>query len=329
MPISRFAPPLALAVACVLPFGAGCGRREPAATAPSPSPRTPAVEPRSYGLPPDFESLPERTKEIFLDLQAAAPANEAQEKLDREELIRPAPPGWKPEEPGRRVRLTLIVKEPTLRRGETLWYRLEFQNTGSESIDYFESDSFFKKGAWLSWGWKFYVNGEEVHLGDLDFNRGAPVAGPFEPPGWEKLTEAERDAYVKRRNKETEAAYRRRTNLSVTLHPGETLVTRPWRNVGREVADRMWARGEDPDRARAPGAFREFYSVFFQFDKPGKYRIKAVYSDQPPGPPTEEKLRWMEERGHSRADQMAEHRKRVAESLGTIESNVIEVEVVP
>lgn len=322
---------LALFVSILL--GAGACRRaeEPPQPPPAVHLDPPAPPLRPSPLPAGETEPPIASRQESWpapDWKERVRALEEHEAADRREFVRAAPPRWKPLTSGRKLRLSLIPQKTLLQKGESLWYRLELQNVGSEAIWFFEPNSFFKRGAWASHKWQVFVDGQEIQLGDLDF--GAPAAmEPFPPPGWERLTDEQKAAEVERLNRESEAARRLRENLNVTLKPGETLVSRPWRHLGRGEAAAMRERGEDPDRARAPGEFRELYSVFFRFDRPGTHLVQVFFRDPPPEPPTESDFQFMHKRGYGREVLLREHRERVSKALGTIESNVVEVRVAP
>lgn len=253
-------------------------------------------------------------------------------KADQRELVRPAPKGFKPEDARRKVRVTLVPRETTIKVGESFWYRLELQNVGRESIEFAESPSFLKDGLrWdmLKWGFAVVLpNGtrEKMILGryfeerDLDHRPRRPI----DVPDSKKLTEAEARTWARRDSLRRNAG----RNLRVTLRPGESIATKPWRWVDDEEYLARFKRNE-PELWPAPeGTFRELRTVF-EFETPGKYKVVAILRDPPPSPPTEEYLLDMEKRGVSRKFILAGHKRFVRETFGMVESNWVELEVRP
>jgi hypothetical protein len=204
---------------------------------------------------------------------------------------------------------------------------LELQNVGTEPVRFIESDSFLKNGSHLKHHWDAFVDGEHQYLGE----RGAPGDGSdglYSPPGWEKLTPAEKDAAfetVKRRARERELS----RELDVTLAPGEAIVSRPWRRFHKGEAKAMLSRGEDPRYPRFTGQFREMYSHYGLFEEVGSHQVKFIFSDPPPNTPTEREIQEKLKRGFSRESQLGMFRDRTAHAIGVIESNTVRVEITP
>lgn len=214
-----------------------------------------------------------KTLLAFLILAAPALASEPwryqskeEQARDRAELVRPAPPGFKPESKKKKAKLKLTARDKKIKAGDKFWYRLELQNVGGEPINWFETSSFFKQG-FLRGQFKFFVRvGEEK---EQLMHRPVPLPGPPKgdlefPPG---ASAAEKERLFQQLRNQPE-----RNQLRVTLAPGETLVSRAW---NRSVTALL---NEDPDSA-IPGDYRELLTMF-EFNEPGVYRIKAVYDDQ-------------------------------------------------
>lgn len=289
-------------------------------------PQPPAI---STGLPhrrPDFESRSPDFKRWVLETEKSEPIERDQEAKDRRDLVRPRPADWKPEHQGRKLRMVLVLKEPTIRKGEFPWYRLELQNVGTVPVEFFDSDSFLKNGELLRYRWHLYVNGEELRLGKRFWGSGVGFA--HNPPGWDRLTPEQQAAEIARL--EWKAKERQiRKDLRITLAPGEKLLSKPWKHLAEGEWEAMTARGEDPDHPPVSGTFREMYADPSLFEKPGTYQVKFAFSDPPPAPPTEEEFLRDQRFGLTREKAMRVHRRLASKALGIIESNPVSVKVLP
>ncbi|MBI4677980.1 MAG: hypothetical protein HY748_10400 [Elusimicrobia bacterium] len=234
------------------------------------------------------------------------PFEEAQRAKDRAELVRQAPAGFKPSKSRKRVKITLIARDAKVKVGGSFWYRIELRNMGPEPIRWMDHDwSFFKHGKALS-DWEFRMTLPNGKTKRMWVDRGVHC-------GAEEVREVRGMAKEARRKyiEDLEFHDKLEQGLDVTLQPGETLVTRPWRYYGGFEYCDMVKRGEDPD-ARIPGEFREFPGLD-PFENLGAYHIKAVWTRKSigvlwPKPPPDD----------------FEHDK-----VGEIESNEVRVEVVP
>ena len=88
---------------------------------------------------------------------AAPPTDEELEAEDRKELVTPAPPDFKPEDQGKKLKLTLIPRDAEIHRGEAFWFRLEVQNIGRTPVPLNAEWSFFKIGYGEALEYRFLV----------------------------------------------------------------------------------------------------------------------------------------------------------------------------
>ncbi len=350
---------LALAVAL-----AACDRKEPSAPAPTleppPTKIAPPPGPRAREARPEWLSqlspqaqeawlrskhkpdlsrgpihllakLPSKQQVDLVKSRDDAPEADAyrrrREAEDRTELVRPAPPEFKPE--GRRMaRLRLIPKSPTMRVGENFWYRLEFQNIGEEPITLDESPSFWKIGNALNNKVEFRLippEGKEER-GVVNFQLGHCVPNEHEFPKY-VVTEKDRERFLADLTEKRRREISRWKHLMVTLQPGETLFTRPWAWGDDDERTSRRIECEIPD-SPVTGEFRELVlRSGFKFDRPGAYRIKAIYMDPHPKPPTEEEFQRGEKFGVSRRHKIKRYEERLSETLGIVESIEVTVDV--
>ena len=335
------------ALVVLICLACACGKKEepsrPAPPLPMPAKQpTAAVNtPLPFKVPEGFDQWPAEKQRHHRQFQADFAArvaetekpeavrtlektfNEKVKAADEKELLRPAPPGFKPEPVARKTRLTLIPKTKTLKPGERFWYRLELQNLGQETLSFHERSSFWKDGTSEFNKWRFFVTppgGQEgfVRVDYYDFS----VLGSGARA---QMNEAqlEDDSFRSARN----------GSLYVDLRPGQTLVSRAWRlRTHRELNDSYY---RDIDPAPVPGQFRELALLSKKtFDKPGAYRLRVVFQAYVPKPPTEREIqRSMEGRGYSRQEAedslMDYHKDVLKDSLGRFESNTITIEVKP
>ncbi|MFA6319031.1 MAG: hypothetical protein WC943_16595, partial [Elusimicrobiota bacterium] len=307
-----------------------------------PAPRTVAPVPASRALSESerieqIDRNPKLTKDQKALLRTFVPeeiAEARQEVKDRAELVLPPPPGWKSEDIKHKFKLTLIAEKAIIRKGEKFRFRLEIQNVGSEHKYFIETcPSFMKSGvANDSRHLEFFAtppSGQQVKM------LGAFPSGDFRftehhfPDHW---TEEQKIAELKRRQVDSQAA----CQLNLRLEPGETLVTKP--------------------DLPPPNKFRGL-GTSFEFDKPGTYRIKAVYDDVGDHPDVErerdlqkqerslhmsrqellesdERIRLkqgisLEQVQKEREERIALYEENKRTAVGCTESNSVVVEVVP
>ncbi len=227
----------------------------------------------------------------------------------RREYVRPAPAGFVPGEAKRAITLTLVPEKTTIKVGDRLKYRLEVQNVGREKLFFYEYQSFVRTGVLQnSSKYKFYLtppDGKEIRLerwyrstrGGIDF-------GGFEynPPGWSKLTDKQKEIEIARLNKEAGEEF----ELEVSIFPGEILYTKPW---------------------NGPGTFRELKATPL-FDAPGVYHLRAVYDDPPPPPRDQKELEKLVAEGLPREVILRGDAESARKALGRVQSNVLSIEVV-
>jgi len=261
---------------------------------------------------------------------------------DRQELVLPPPPGWKPENVRRKLKLTLIPEKTMIRVNTFFRYRLEIQNEGREPVLLSEdSPGFIKDGRVGTHWFEFYVTppgGEETMVANsfgAMFDNKPVVFREYQFP--DSMTTAEKDAAFEKIKANHKAENNAREGLSLFLQPGETLLTRP--------------------NPPPPNSFRNL-DIDLGFNKPGTYRIKAAYDDRPIGPATDEHAQSMARRMLSNSKDLPNRRLSSAEkkllqsiagsqglrkeqkedikwrdegapdSLGFIESNTVLLEVV-
>lgn len=291
-----------------------CGA-PPSRAASSPTVAVPPLDKRDLDL----------LREEF-DIEARVRAEE------RKELVRSAPPGFKSVSAARKLKLTLVARDKKIRVGQTFWYRLELQNIGRQEVTIQEFHSFLKSGYRLEDDkFQFYAalpdgTSHYMPIGVFADEMVAglrPRAASKEIPGWDKLSPQEQYDHVRkaRLRKQFEK------QLEVTLRPGETLVSRPWRWVSVEEHYEKHDQGERISN-RPEGAYRELWTEF-DFKTPGKHSIRVEFVDEPPPPPDEQLLSAFEKRGDSRQAVMADYWKDAATKLGRTSSNRVTLEVVP
>ncbi|TPW20800.1 MAG: hypothetical protein FD126_1324 [Elusimicrobia bacterium] len=252
-------------------------------------------------------------------------------KAERAELVRPAPKGFKPDPTARKLKLTLVARDKTIRSGESFWYRLELQNVGREPVKFREEKSFLKNG-WRYGGgqWEFYTlrpDGKKEMMipGRLvdEMGRRERPNPPIDVPGSETMTEAQIQDWVQRDGLRRTAE----RDLEVVLVPGETLISRPWRWVTPEEQRERHSKGEKDLWPRPAGEFRELRTSSV-LEQPGRHKIWVTYDD-PPLKADEDEIQRMEKRGVSREKTLDYYRRTNAKKLGFLESNPVFVEVSP
>jgi hypothetical protein len=274
-------------------------------------------------MPEGFYKLSPDSQKAWLKGMEDKPFEEAENAKDRREMVRPAPAGFKPEN-GRKVKLTLIAKSRTIRKGEPFWYSLELQNVSPKPIDYRESrDDCFFKCANDTGKTRIQIarDGDEFRFPLWPMSFACPGGSIVRLRGWERMTDLERAQAIN----EYSRTLRFSQNLRVTLQPGETLLTRAWQYHKAEPGC-----AKDDYRVVepvAPVGWRELGGSN-TLDEPGLYRIKATFADSPK-PHDEQTTQLFIKRGFSRKEQLEDYRKAVERSLGTAESNVIEIAVHP
>lgn len=276
-------------------------------------------------IPKGFERMSPAGQAAWLADEELRPAREKKAAEDKSELVRPAPINYKPEDADRRIRLRLVPQKEMMRNGESFWYRLELQNVGRKPIHWHENSSFFKHGRLSNspLGFKFIVRQPDGKVWVLTPPIDLPLLGEYRkgfsfPSG---TTEDEKARLFKRM-----AGMANINELSITLQPGETLISRPWAARDPKQADAMFARGEDPDSA-IPGLYRELPS-FFKFDQKGTYRIKVAFDDRLSSK-SEDSIKSAENNGISREQQLKTRKLIDADRLGPVESNEVRIEVTP
>lgn len=220
------------------------------------------------------------------DIELAARASE------RREMVRPAGRGFRPTAAGRAVRLLLAARDRQIKVGQTFWYRLELQNVGKEAVRISEDPSFLKNGRFYDERrYAFWIKGPDgqrrrMLLGSFadELAMGSRPGVSRKIPGSDHMTDAEIRDHVRIESWRTRAARR----LDVTLRPGETLVSIPWRWVGIPEANQRDKNGLEA-WPRPTGEFRELWTEH-DFKKPGLYSIVVDFIDRAAPPPDEKRV---------------------------------------
>ena len=256
-------------------------------------------------------------------------AGKRRDQRDRRDYVRAAPTDFKPEDAAKRIKLTLILESPMLRKGKRFRYRAELQNIGNKPVSFFETSSFFKSGALAR---KFHLHltspdGKTQELRARDV-RDAPGGGEVRLPGSERMSPKQRDEAITRLNEDAQHEF----ELGATLTPGESLVSRDYQNSSF-------------------GSFRE-PAASFEFESVGTYRLQLIFEDFP-SPPDYEETKRLEDlekdmkkvgfekskvfqsikarKAHilSHAEKKRAHAEQISRSWGRVESNVVQLEVTP
>ena len=314
-----------------------CGKeKSPDAPAPYKAVRDmvpiPEPAPKPVTPPPGFDKLSPAEQASWRKNTAEVQIWEEECAKYRAKVVRPAPPGFNPGKAARKFKLTLTPKSTVLRRGESFWYIAEFQNVGREPID-FSDHFFFAQGDndYIGRGeFRFVVIGPDDKPMDLADRRRIdcpPHYRELSMPGWEHKTDAEKREDFRVLKLRTDA----RRYISLRMQPGERLVTMPWA-VDRRSNEQICAdgaRGETYVQA-VSGPYRELWGGPEGLPV-GTSRIKLMFSDMRDvaGMPTEDEIHKLEKQGVSRDKQLKHHREYLQSKLGTVESNVVKVEVRP
>ena len=157
---------------------------------------------------------------------------------------------------------------------------------------------------------------EEVH-------RSSPANRVVEIPGSASMSDVEIENFIRK----NEAWRKSDSQLSVTLAPGETLSSRPWKWEPEARHRKFFIHRDKPTGRPKYEGFREFWTDF-QFATPGRYEITVVLEDPAPPPPNEDFLREMENKGFARADILMDFKKRSGGHFGRVQSNSVVVEVI-
>lgn len=281
----------------------------------SSAPSTPSLTPPSLpGIPTVSQQGQNESEAVLRDRQ---------EKKDRLELVLPPPPGWTPQDAEQKLKLTLSLESSKIHVGEALRYRVEIQNVGKHPISFFESAPGFIKGGHLSdHGFGLYVtppDGKMVPMGSV------VLPGTFDPAHHsheyqfpDGTTATQKDAAFERIKLDGNIE----NDLRLVLQPGEILITRP-----DPPPPNTYVSLQPHFQIQRPGAAN--FEIQLGFQKPGTYRITAVYNDRPLPPPSEEHIQEMIKSGVSREDQMRMYGDRIRNRLGFVESNTVLLRVAP
>ncbi len=259
--------------------------------APAPEPAQPLAAPMP--MPHSGAAgIPEKPEPIR-KLDALISADEKLAAKNREEMILPAPGGFRPEGAARKVRLALILEKTSLAAGEEPRFRLELSNVGREPLDYVENDpSVFRWGGLLHSmkSIRFFLVDSKGTRRKMEPALGGRPEAFKSRSGEIALNE--------------EAAGAAANTFRVRILPGETL-----RSLG------------DGDSPSAP--FRTM-RLRPEFTRRGKYSIIVALDDRP-SPLTEEYVK-VASKFRPEAQIRADHAKRAAEALGPVESAPVAVE---
>lgn len=198
------------------------------------------------------------------------------EARDRAELVRPAPPGYKPPFKGKKVVLRLIPRDKILRPGQEFWYRLELTNAGTKPIWWSGDEGAFFKTGHLQPGGKirFFVideAGRRQQMLEPEHGTGSLASDIRLPAGWTKEQRAE---FIAELNDP------RRNKLDIELRPGETLVSRGGPDPSDEEEIALIEAGKNP--ATFPRGPYRTLNTRYTFQKPGRYRLQVTMENPPP-----------------------------------------------
>lgn len=296
----------------------------------SPDARATRLPENKLDLPPDTK-VPDGFSKLSPDGQREwlrgvwrRPRENAQASKDKAELVRPAPKGFTPDGKEKSFKLTLFPLKTQLRPGESFWYRFELQNIGSSTVTLREQESFFKSGYALGYlHYDLYLtlpDSTEVKglshpfsiIGHCPGNPGPKVieaVGGTEEDFKDEFLKATADSSIAR-------------ELAVTLEPGETIVTRPWRFVD----SCMPKAPTSAEREALAKGYRE-WPWDRERRRPGIYSIRIEMNDSAPAkPPTEEEMAAIEKKDEfSRKSQLLVYEMRKKFALGRVSSNSVRV----
>lgn len=238
---------------------------------------------------------------------------------DRKNHVRQAPSDFKPEDARRKLKLTLIPERTMIRKGKRFSYQAEIQNVGRENVSFYEDGSFVLKGRLIGTRFKFLLireDGEESELWNLNFGHSPPDSDDqFHPPaGWEKMSDQEKDEAIRLLNLEGQLV----SEFAVDLKPGETIYTRDPR-TGARFTELFVTHGRGPIKSSK--------RILPVLEQPGTYRIKLVYDDRPPAPPSETQIARDIKIFGSKDKALKDYQDTVDKSLGLIESNIVTFEI--
>lgn len=227
-------------------------------------------------------------------------------------LVMPPDPGFVPRRDARKVELRLSLATGRIRVGERARFRLEMKNVGDKTIEYSETaPSIFKFGG-LGYSYRTISFFILKRGGKREKLRGTRVDTSLTDPGFRNavpggppasLTASEKTRWVI----ETNARSQTQSHFKVTLAPGETLFTLGDMDSPNERYRTLFVSGLS--------------------ENPGHYRIQVRLDDRPE-PLTQESIR--EDSAFSTpAETRRFHERRLNESLGPVDSNIVELEVVP
>lgn len=312
-------------------FAFACRDQEAPPASPGPKIESTRLPDNKLGLPPDtkvpdgFAKLSPEMQREFLRSVWRRPIEKAQSRNDRAELVRPAPADFLPDGKDKSLKLALVPFKTRLKAGESLWYRLEMQNVGSSSITWAEMNSFFKSGVFL---------GSESFRLRMTLPNGTHVGGAAVPfrighcpgnPGPKTLVSATgvseedfKDVFTK-----VTAKSSAERELSVTLAPGEAIVTRPW-----HYSDPCFPK--EPDSAAQAALSQGFREWPWDESRrtPGIYRLRFELYRPAPRRPSEDAMAEIERKhGMTRASQLRALEVESRFALGIVPSNEIQVEL--
>lgn len=227
------------------------------------------------------------------------------EKKDRSEYVRAAPFDFRPENIKRKLRLTLVPESRSIRAGQRFRYRVVLQNVGREKVSFFEAESFLKSGN-ITKDFRFVMAGPSGRWSELEppVGRGLPGGTEVKIPGAAAMSEEQSRKTLEEMNYQAQHEF----ELGAELSPGESLVSRKY--------------------GGAFGSFRELVATD-AFVKPGRYRLRLIYENSPPLPPTEQELQEWGKRSHSRKKLLENYARQRERAFGRIESDIVDIEVVP
>lgn len=230
--------------------------------------------------------------------------------------VKPAPPKFEPA-PGKKAELRFVVLDKKVKAGaKGIHARLELRNLGSKPIFYWSRSSPFKT-CHFEYPLElqaFDSSGKRVGQVILPNSGPEPISLP------DTMSEEQKKEFWER------LARLRPDEMTVSLKPGETLVSRARGDLGGGFEAHSLAEGIDPFQP-LDGVECEFTHAL-AFEAPGTYTLKAVYHDKN-SPVTPEETAELEKSGVTKEELAAYRRLSADRALGILESKPVAIQVLP
>ena len=193
------------------------------------------------------------------------------------------------------VQLAFRIYKTRFKAGESLWYQLQVTNRGKKmfrvSDEVFDIPFMLRSGTGVRGVFLIVTDAKGRAISPRPFpsiHRSLPTEPYVDVEGdpklkamiqhWKKEGLSDQEVFLRsvEYTKANRSAENRRNAFVVELKPGESIVTPPWAYDRRTwIYDEPW---KNKPAAEPIGKFAEL--EMFSFDKPGTYRIKAVYDSR-------------------------------------------------